>query len=124
MTKQKKLMLDIFNSDFCCGKHRTAEELLDRAKELMPGISRATVYNNLHALESEGVIRKITAEGGADLYDSSNLLHGHLVCKECGKVNDVDLPALYDELCRATGKNLDSYELKMRYICKECMMLK
>ena len=92
MTKQKKLMLDIFNSDFCCGKHRTAEELLDRAKELMPGISRATVYNNLHALESEGVIRKITAEGGADFYDSSNLLHGHLVCKRCGMVNDVELP--------------------------------
>ena len=54
MTKQKALMLSIFRSELCKGEHRTADELLAFARERMPGISRATVYNNLKALEEEG----------------------------------------------------------------------
>ena len=120
MTKQRALMLEIFRSGECCGKHRTAEELVALAKAKMPNISRATVYNNLRSMESEGLIRRITAESGADYYDASSVLHGHLICKRCGGIIDVQTPYLLDELEQLVGKELDSYELKMRYICPTC----
>ena len=120
MTKQRALLLSIFRSELCRGQHRTADELLALARERMPGISRATVYNNLRSMEEEGLIRRITAEGGADFYDSSFVLHGHLICTECRKITDVLIPTLLDDLKRISGVDVDSYELKLRYICDEC----
>ena len=47
MTKQREAILNVICSDKC---HHTAEEIFELAKLRLPGISRATVYNNLHAL--------------------------------------------------------------------------
>ena len=120
MTKQRALMLSIFRSELCKGKHRTADELLVLAREKMPGISRATVYNNLRSMEEEGLIRRISSEGGADFYDSSFILHGHLICTECHKISDVQVPTLLDDMKKISGVDVESYELKLRYVCDEC----
>ena len=120
MTKQKALLLSIFRSELCKGQHRTADELLLLAREKMPGISRATVYNNLRSMEEEGLIRKITADGGADVYDSSFELHGHLICTSCHAIKDVSVPTLLEDMRRIAGVDVDSYELKLRYVCENC----
>ena len=120
MTKQRALMLSIFRSDACIGQHRTADEIFLMAREKMPGISRATVYNNLRSMEEEGLIRRISAEGGADMYDASFNLHGHLFCTVCHSVKDVMAPDLLGELCELAGERIDSYELKLRYVCERC----
>ena len=122
MTKQKALLLSIFRSELCKGIHRTAEEILLFAKERMPGISRATVYNNLKTLEQEGVIRKISIDGGADVYDSSFDLHSHLICRICKRIDDVETPKLRKELEELSGVDIESYELKLRYVCKNCRL--
>ena len=113
-------MLSIFRSDLCKGQHRTADELLAFAPERMPGISRATVYNNLKALEEEGLIRKISGEDGADVYDSAFTLHGHMICKVCKGIKDIEVPLLLDKLREFSGVDLESYELKLRYVCDGC----
>ena len=120
MTKQRSVLLSVFRSDDCIGKHKTADELWELAKKQMPTISRATVYNNLRSMEQEGIIRRITADGGADVYDSSFTLHAHLICTECHKIKDISCPELLSELCRISGQSIDSYELKLRYLCETC----
>ena len=120
MTKQRAILLSIFRSDACIGKHRTADEILALAKEKMPGISRATVYNNLRSMECEGFIRRITGDDGADFYDSSYELHGHLICTACHKIKDISTPTMLDQLKCISGEDIDSYEIKLRYICEDC----
>ena len=120
MTKQRGVLLSVFRSAACIGKHKTADELWELAKEQMPSISRATVYNNLRSMEQEGLIRRITAEGGADVYDSSYTLHAHLICTARHKIRDIDCPELLSELCELSGEAVESYELKLRYLCKNC----
>ena len=120
MTKQKALMLSIFRSELCKGRHYSADELLVFARERMPGISRATVYNNLRSMEEEGLIRKISGEGSADVYDASFILHGHLICTECHDITDFETPKLLEEFKQLSGVDIDSYELKLRYICDLC----
>ena len=120
MTKQRALLLAIFRSEDCIGKHRTAEELLALARERMPSISRATVYNNLRSMEEEGIIRKISAEGGADFYDASFTLHGHLICTKCHEIKDIDPPLSLDTLSQLCGSDVSSYELKVRHVCEKC----
>ena len=121
MTRQRAVILEVLRSDKC---HHTAEEIFVLAKKKLPGISRATVYNNLKALESERLIRRITAEGTKDRYDNAYLPHGHLFCSVCQAVTDFFIPDFKEELETIAGDSIDSYELKVRYVCPECKRMK
>lgn len=117
MTRQRAVILEVIRGD---KKHHTAEEIFTLAKELLPTISRATVYNNLKVLEKEQLIRRITAEDTSDRYDSSFIPHGHLFCSECGRVFDFDIPEFSKLLKESIGTEISSYELKVRCVCEEC----
>ena len=117
MTRQRALILDIIRSDKC---HHTADEIFSRARERMPTISRATVYNNLHSLEDERIIRRISGDGSSDRYDNAFVPHGHLVCIGCDKMTDFDLPEFDKEISERLGEPIDSFELKIRYLCPSC----
>ena len=117
MTKQRALILNIIRS----GRfHYTADDIFVRAREELPGISRATVYNNLHAMEDEKLIRRITGEGGPDRYDSSYVPHGHLICTVCHEISDFAVPHFGDTLSEVIGEPVESYELKVRRVCPAC----
>ena len=117
VTKQRAVILEVIRSDMC---HHTADEIFKLAKERLPGISRATVYNNLKVLEAEKLIRKITGDGLSDRYDNSYIPHGHLLCEICGKVKDFDLENFDGLISDAIGSDFNSYELKVRYVCDAC----
>ena len=117
MTRQRAIILEVIRSDMC---HHTAEEIFDLAKEKLPGISRATVYNNLKALEEEQIIRRINGEDGSARYDKSYIPHGHLFCIGCRRIYDFDIPDFTSTLCKYSDAVIDSYELSVRGICQGC----
>ena len=117
MTKQRATILDIIRSDKA---HHTADEIFHLANERLGGISLATVYNNLHALEEAGLIRRITAEHLADRYDSSFIPHGHLICERCERVTDFNIDGFESLLSETIGNSFSSYELKVRHLCTRC----
>ncbi len=80
----------------------------------------ATVYNNLSYLYKEGFIRKISVEGYPDRYDTMRR-HEHLVCRRCGKLSDIQLNDLTEALQKQVGVEMLSYDLKIGYLCEECM---
>lgn len=117
MTRQRTAILEVIRSEKC---HRTAEEIYELAKTKLSSVSRATVYNNLKALEKEKLIRRITAEDGSSWYDSSYIPHGHMICKACGRVSDFDISGFCGIIREAIGQDFESYELKVRALCQEC----
>lgn len=117
MTKQRALILDIIRSDKC---HHTAEEIFNIARKSLPGISLATVYNNLHALQRDRQIRRISGDLGSDRYDSSYIPHGHMLCDRCGMVWDFEIEGFADTLTAAVGRDFSSYELKVHCLCDSC----
>lgn len=118
MTRQRAAILEVIRSDRC--RHYTAEEIFELAKQKLPTISRATVYNNLHSLEAEEIIRRLTGEGGSARYDSSFTPHGHLFCSACGQIFDFTIPDFNETLGVSADCIVDSYELKIRGVCKTC----
>lgn len=117
MTKQRALIMEIIRSDKC---HHTAEEIFKLAKAKLSGISLATVYNNLKALERDGLINKITGDGSSDRYDSACLPHGHLVCQKCDRMWDFTIDGFDELLSETLGGEFSSYELKVRCLCDSC----
>ena len=116
MTKYGKKILEIVSSS---RSHMTAEEIFDALRQTYPTVVLATVYNNLNRLWQDDLIRKVSVEGMPDRYDRMER-HDHLVCKECGRLADVDLGNLTSQLEQAAGLSILSYDLKLVYLCEEC----
>ena len=84
-----------------------------------PSIAIGTVYKHLNALAGEGLLHRITESGLPDRYDRTER-HDHLICSRCGKIADVHLPDMQSRIEHALGREILSYDLKIRYICPAC----
>lgn len=120
LTKQRQSVLQVIRES---DKHLTANEVFDDARQLLPGISFATVYNSLRYLKQTGLIGEIRFGTGAKLYDRKLTRHDHAICDECGKLVDLDFP-LPDELLKEAADRskfkIASVELTLRGLCPEC----
>src|SRR3954447_18372633 len=86
-------------------RHVTAEEVLRRASEQLPGVSLPTIYETLDLLAELGEARRVSV-GGPVLYDPRVGDHAHLRCRVCGRVEDIEIPfdtARALRTARATG---------------------
>lgn len=116
LTKYGKKILEIVTAS---SGHMTAEEIFDALRQTYPAVVLATVYNNLNRLCQEDLIRKVSVEGMPDRYDRT-LRHDHLVCKQCGRLLDIDLGDLTAQLEQKARISILSYDLKLMYLCEDC----
>ncbi|MFK4838043.1 Fur family transcriptional regulator [Microbacterium sp. ZW T2_14] len=71
--------------------HASADELFGIVARTIPGTSLQSVYNALSDFVDAGLARRIEPAGRPGLFElrvDDN--HHHLVCSECGAVQDVD----------------------------------
>ena len=116
MTKYAKQILEIVQAS---RSHLTADQVFLQLREVYPKVALASVYNNLNRLWEDGRIRKVSVEGMPDRYDRIER-HDHLVCRGCGKLLDLDLTDLTEQLQKQVGVPLLAYDLKLIYLCEEC----
>lgn len=101
--------------------HPTALEVFMRAKERMPSISLATVYNCLDALTESGLIRQVNCDRASSRYCPNLVPHGHFFCKECAAVFDVPLKPSLEETWEVPAGTLVSLaEITLRGLCPAC----
>ena len=116
MTKYGRKILEIVSPSH---SHMTADEVFVVLRQTYPRVALATVYNNLNHLWQEELIRKVSVEGMPDRYDRIER-HDHLLCKQCGRLLDVDLGDLTAQLERTLGRSILSYDLKLIDLCEQC----
>jgi len=119
---------------------RQLVEILDRAGSPLPlpailgrhgDLKQSSVYRNLAALEQAGVVRRVITDEDFGRYELTEDLtghHHHLVCSNCGAVEDVDfasgfedtLEAQLAELAERTGFSTVSHRLDLIGLCRTC----
>jgi Fur family peroxide stress response transcriptional regulator len=121
LTPQRREVLEILigNRD-----HPTVEQIYEQVTRDFPMTSLATVYKTVALLKEMGEVREIGfGEGGNryDGYDPSS--HPHLICVECNRIIDLDLPAL-DELPQAVAQEMGYRIIEHRFdffgVCPQC----
>jgi Fe2+ or Zn2+ uptake regulation protein len=104
-------------------RHATAEEVLARVSKRLPNASLPTVYATLDLFEELGIVRRVSGNGGATLYDPRSEVHHHLVCTRCGRVEDLEAPLDAGGALRAArraGFAPERAELVVRGLCSDC----
>lgn len=87
MTAQRRIIAEVFTGEHI---HLTAEDVLQSARQVLPEVSRATVYNALNVFIALGELLELSHADGKKRYDPNVLeRHHHLVCVDCNQILDV-----------------------------------
>ncbi len=101
--------------------HSTADEIFQAINRSDPRASRATVYNSLNALSKAGLVREISLDGRATLFDSNLHRHHHFVCDHCGIVEDIEWFDAARLSHASLGKRrIREFEVVLRGTCEHC----
>ena len=120
VTPQRQRIFSVLYGDVT---HPTAETVHAAATVSMPTISLKTVYQTLHDLSELGEIATLDLGTGTVRFDPNvDDVHHHLVCRECGKVRDLDLdfPDVRIPAGSEHGFEVGSAEIVFRGRCHEC----
>ncbi|MBL6797811.1 MAG: transcriptional repressor [Synechococcus sp. BS307-5m-G39] len=112
LSRQRRMVLDLLWSE---GTHLSARDIFEKLNQRGRSIGHTSVYQNLEALQSAGVIECLDRASGR-LYGYRNDPHSHITCMESGAIEDLDVelpPALLQEIEQRTGYRIESYTLQL-----------
>ncbi len=112
LSRQRRMVLDLLWSE---KSHLSARDIFEKLNNLGRNIGHTSVYQNLEALQSAGVIECLDRATGR-LYGYRSDPHSHLTCLDSGAIQDLDVE-LPQELLRQieahTGFQIESYSLQL-----------
>jgi len=111
------------------GRPVTIPEILDAPGGR--GLAQSSVYRNLVVLEEAGLVHRIVTDGEFARYELAEDLtehHHHLICANCGMVEDVpagagleqSVDAAADQIARATGFRTQRHRVDLVGLCARC----
>lgn len=125
LTPQRRAILDVIIDNE--GKHLSTEEIYDIVKVGCPDIGLATVYRTLQLLEKMKVVCRMNFDDGCNRYElvhhNEDHQHHHLVCINCGSVQEVQgdlLDALEASIEKKYDFKVTNHSLKFFGYCSKC----
>ena len=112
LSRQRRMVLDLLWAE---KSHLSARDIFEKLNARGRSIGHTSVYQNLEALQSAGVIECLDRASGR-LYGYRSDPHSHLTCLDTGSIEDIDvvLPEnLLKQIERCTGYRIESYTLQL-----------
>jgi Fur family ferric uptake transcriptional regulator len=110
LSRQRRFILELL---WQAKEHLSAREIYDRLNRLGKGIGHTSVYQNLEALSSQGIIECIERSEGR-LYGNISDSHSHINCLDSGQILDIRVtipPDLLKQIEAQTGVQIVDYRI-------------
>ena len=120
LTPQRQLVLEAVGE---LG-HSTPEDIASAVRRTASGVNISTVYRTLELLEELGLVQHTHLGHGAPTYSvSTDDDHVHLVCRNCGDVQEAEADLLAEavrRLAQERGFTLDVGHVALFGSCAAC----
>jgi len=110
VTPQRRAIIQVLLDD---GAHCTAEYIYTQVRSVMPDLSPATVYNTLRELTDMGMLLELDLGLRERRYDIVTSDHAHLVCLQCGRIEDVHYNS---QVLQLPSENIYGFEIVDRLV--------
>lgn len=126
ITPQRKAILEILYN--CREHHLDAENIykLLTAKDNNKKIGLATVYRTMELFERIGIVSRLSMENSATRYELvmyDKLMHHHLICLKCGRVEEIDdriTEEFKNRVLEDKGFEIADKSMKIYGYCSSC----
>ena len=122
LTKQRAAILRALDGS----AHLSAETILERVREELPGVSLGTIYRTLDILRELGLVQVFSHAGSAARFEAVLEKHHHLLCSKCGQLYNVSAPGLADlaaAIGSARGYSDIDCALTITGLCMSCSVV-
>ena len=121
-TPQRLCILETLDE---CG-HATLEDIQRIISEKFPTLSLSTIYRNLNDMINQEIVSEVKFVNKKDYFEIKKEKHVHLVCKECGKIEDFEIKTddLSKKIEELTGDKVLDDTITFDVICKDCLSAK
>lgn len=103
--------------------HPDVKAVYNVVRREIPRVSLATVYRNLALLARQGDISEVRIGSDQTRFDNNLDDHGHLICRRCGTITDIDTRHLESRVRRSYGdvgyENL-TVNIDIHGVCPAC----
>ena len=121
VTLPRVRILEIFEQS--SERHLSAEDIYNKIREAGDEVGLATVYRVLTQFEEASILIKHYFETGKAVYElNEGSHHDHLVCLDCGKVEEFyneNIEDLQNEVATNLGFEIEDHSLKLYVRCKK-----
>jgi Fur family transcriptional regulator, peroxide stress response regulator len=104
--------------------HPSPEQIFNKLKHSVHGLSLDTVYRTLSAFNEMGLIDLVDGYGTARRFDPMLEKHHHFQCKKCGTITDF-ISDDYDKIAvpKEIARNCEVIKLRVTIegLCKKCL---
>lgn len=122
--KNSKKRAAVLEALMSTAEHPSVETLYRSLKPSYPELSLGTVYRNLSVLQEEGLAVCVAHVDGQARYDGRTDPHAHFICRRCGSVLDMPLPAPVSDmaggLAGELGCTAETLSLSVSGLCACC----
>lgn len=120
ITPQRMAILRVLKS---ARGHLSPAEIYEKVAPELPGMTEATVYRTLNLLAEQGLVLVAHMGHGQLVYEIADHDHHHLICRTCGRTQEVDheaLKTLYMNFLEKTGFRIDTIHTTFFGLCPDC----
>ena len=118
-TAPRLKILEVFQQ--AASRHLSAEDIYRYLLERQSDIALATVYRVLQQFEQAGILARHHFESGKAVYEiDEGKHHDHLVCLDCGHVEefyDAEIEARQKRIAESRGFQLQEHALALYATC-------
>ena len=121
LTPQRLAILEVLKQ---ADGHLSPTEIFNQVVQEIPGLTEATVYRTLNFLAEQGLVLVAHLGRGQLVYEFAEHDHHHLVCRNCGEMQEIDhrqLKQLYDNFLDDTGYQINPIHATFFGFCPECI---
>jgi len=121
VTPQRIAIYDILTNT---KEHPTVESIYNKLQPLYPTMSLATVYKSLEVFKKLNLVQELNVGEDKFRYDSNIKQHPHIMCIDCGKVDDVDDDMFFnlsEQVANKTGYDIIGQKLYFYGKCPSCI---
>lgn len=120
LTKQRLAVLKALQGT---RSHPDANWIYEEVRKEIPHISLGTIYRTLGILKEAGLLRELDYAGSPSRYDANTENHAHIVCTNCGRINDLPLlipDRLEEQASKVTDFLITDHRLEFYGLCPDC----
>ncbi len=108
--------------------HMSVEDIYEEVIKVHPSLSLATIYKNIILMQENAILVEVPIAGKKSKYELAKEDHMHLICTECGEVEDKmcldKTDAVFHQLTEEEHFKLNRRQVNLYGICEACQAQK
>lgn len=102
--------------------HINVDALYELMLKKFNSISLATIYKNINLMLENSYIQEVKIPQNKSVYELTKSYHSHLICTNCGEIDDIKLnmKPIISEVSSSNNLEISKTDVVLSGICKKC----